>query len=174
MFADADWGNCNLDRRSYTGYMLIVNGGAVSWESRKQQTMALSSTEAEYMALSEATKDALYMSGLLGNLGLVLNNFVIKNDNIDAQRLATNPIHHARSKYIDIRHHFVREAVREKRVLIQHVSSDRMTADILTKGLLRGSHENCVRLLAQVHLVRMQGLLLIAARGEVLASCNPL
>jgi len=124
-----------------------VSGGAVSLESRKQRTVALSSTEAEYMALSEATKDALYMSGLLGNLGLALTNVVIKNDNIGAQRLATNPVHHARSKHIDVRHHFVREAVKEKRVLIQHVSSDEMAADILTKGLPRGRHENCVRLL---------------------------
>lgn len=56
MYADADWGNCGLDSRSYTGYTFIMSGGAVSWESRKQQTVALSSTEAEYMVLTEATK----------------------------------------------------------------------------------------------------------------------
>jgi len=60
MFTDADWGNCNLDRKSYTGHVFMMSGGAVSWESKKQQTVALSSTEAEYMALSEATKEAVY------------------------------------------------------------------------------------------------------------------
>lgn len=147
MFADADWGNCTLDRRSYTGYVFVMSGGAVSWESRKQQTVALSSTEAEYMALSEATKDALCMKRLLGELGLDLDEMVIKSDNIGAQRLGTNPVYHARSKHIDIRHHFVREAVEEGSILIQHVSSEEMAADILTKGLPRGRHENCVRLL---------------------------
>lgn len=147
MFTDADWGNCSLDRRSYTGYVLIVSGGAVSWESRKQRTVALSSTEAEYMALSEATKDALYMSRLLRELGLISGEIVLKNDNVGAQKLASNPVYHARSKHIDIRHHFVREAVKKRSILIQHVSSDEMAADILTKGLPRGKHENCVRLL---------------------------
>lgn len=147
MFTDADWGNCSLDRKSYTGYTFIMSGEAISWESKKQQTVALSSTEAEHMALSEATKEALYMGRMLGELGVELNGVVLKNDNIGAQKLATNPIYHARSKHIDIRHHFVREAVKEKLVLIQHVSSDEMAADILTKGLPRGRHENCVRLL---------------------------
>lgn len=72
------------------------------------------------MALSEATKDALYMGGLLGDLGLILDNVIIKNDNIGAQRLATIPIHHARTKHIDIRHHFVRLL---EKGLIQHVLS---------------------------------------------------
>ncbi|CAL1678207.1 unnamed protein product [Lasius platythorax] len=147
MFADVDWGNSSLDRRSYTGYTFIMSGGAVSWESRKQRTMAISSTEAEYMALSDATKEVIYMGGLLGEFGVDLNGIILKNDNIGAQKLATNPIYYARSKHIDIRHHFVREAVKETLVLIQHVPSDEMTADILTKGLPRGRHENFVRLL---------------------------
>ena len=64
-FSDSDWGNCLTDRRSYTGYIFMYNGGAVSWESRKQRTVALSSTEAEYMALTEASKEAIHLKGLL-------------------------------------------------------------------------------------------------------------
>ncbi|KMQ86954.1 retrovirus-related pol polyprotein from transposon tnt 1-94 [Lasius niger] len=123
MFADVDWGNSSLDRRSYTGYTFIMSGGA------------------------DATKEVIYMGGLLGEFGMDLNGIILKNDNIGAQKLATNPIYYARSKHIDIKHHFVREAVKETLVLIQHVPSDEMTADILTKGLPRGRHENFVRLL---------------------------
>lgn len=109
--------------------------------------MALSTTEAEDMALSDATKEAIYVRGLIGELGVDLNGIILKNDNNGAQKLATNPIYHARSKHIDIRHHFVRETVKEKLVLIQYVPSDEMAADILTKRLPRGRHESCARLL---------------------------
>lgn len=99
------------------------------------------------MALSEATKEALYMGRLLQELGVSLNGIVLRNDNVDVQRLASNPVHHARSKHIDIRHPFVREAVQEKSVFIQHVPSDKMAADILTKGLPGKRHVDCARLL---------------------------
>ncbi|XP_036148378.1 secreted RxLR effector protein 161-like [Monomorium pharaonis] len=147
MYTDADWGSCGIDRKSYTGYTFIMSGASVSWESKKQRTVALSSTEAEYMALSDATKEALYVSKLLDELGTTLNGIVIKNDSNGVQKLAMNPVHHARSKHIDIRHHFVRDAVSRNLVTIQHVSTDEMATDILTKGLPRGRHENYMKLL---------------------------
>ena len=71
---DADWASDAVDRRSYSGYAFILAGSVVSWEARKQRTVALSSTEAEYMALSEATKEAIYLRNLLRDLGVSSDN----------------------------------------------------------------------------------------------------
>lgn len=147
MYTDADWGGCNVDRKSYTGYAFVVGGAAVSWDSKKQQTVALSSTEAEYMALSEATKDAIYMRKLLESFGINLKSVTLKNDNLGAQKLAVNPVYHARTKHIDIRHHFIRDAVKKKIMTVEYIPTSEMPADILTKELSRMKHEDCVRLL---------------------------
>jgi len=146
MFADADWGGCNVDHRSYSGYIFMMSGATISWDSRKQRTIALSSTEAEYMALSKATKEALYMKKLLNSLGMNLQEVTLDID-MGAQKLATNPVFHAQTKHIDIRHHFVRDAVEKKMISIEHVSTNEMVADLLTKALPRVKHEKCVRLL---------------------------
>ena len=69
-FVDADWGVCIIDRRSYTGYCFLLNEGCITWESRKQQTTALSTVEAEYMGLAEAAKETIYLRNLLGEVGL--------------------------------------------------------------------------------------------------------
>ena len=77
-FADADWGASTEDRRSYTGYVFLLNGGPLSWEAKKQRTVALSTTEAEYMALSECVKEGLYLQRFLRELGFdYLANLVI-------------------------------------------------------------------------------------------------
>lgn len=69
-YANADWGGCTIDRRSYTGYVFLLSGAAITWKSQKQRTVALSSTEAEYISLAEAAKEALYLRNLLHELGL--------------------------------------------------------------------------------------------------------
>src|SRR5207249_9529892 len=97
-----------MDRRSFTGFHFEFAGTSVNWESKKQRTVALSSTEAEYMELTEATKDAIYLTRLLRELGMEIDApITIYNDNQGAKKLAENPIFHSRSKHIDIRHHFV-------------------------------------------------------------------
>ena len=102
-YVDADWANCVIDRRSYTGSVFIFSGAAVSWESRKQRTVALSSTEAEYMAITDASKEAIYLIRFLKDLGHPeLASVVIYNDNQGAGKLAENPVHHSRSKHIDV------------------------------------------------------------------------
>lgn len=136
-----------MDRRSYTGYAFILNGGAVTWDSKKQKTVALSSTEAEYMALAEATREVLYLRKLLHDFDLNVEEFVIINDNMGAGKLASNPVFHGRTKHIDIRHHFVREAMEEGLITIRHAPTEEMAADILTKGLSKDKHHRCVQML---------------------------
>ena len=147
-FVDSDWASCLNDRRSYTGFTTILSSGPVSWEAKKQRTVALSSTEAEYMGLAEAAEECIYFRGFLTELGFRdLANVVILNDNLGAQKLAENPSFHARSKHIDVTHHFILEALKDKKFIVKHVSTEDMTADIFTKGLPRLKHEKCIELL---------------------------
>ena len=141
-FADADWGSCPEDRRSYTGYAFLLAGAAINWEVKKQRTVALSSTEAEYMSLTEASKEAIYIRRFMSEIGLPIKGAtLIHNDNQAAQKLARNHVFHSRSKHIDIRHHFVRNALKGGHVEIKYMTTEKMPADVLTKGLARIKHE---------------------------------
>ncbi|CAK9811678.1 Copia protein [Anthophora quadrimaculata] len=143
-YADADWGNCAEDRRSYSGYSFILGGAVVSWESRKQRTVALSSTEAEYMSLAEATKEAIYLRKYLLELGFGFSlEIKLYCDNQGALKLAENPIFHNRTKHVDIKHHFVRDALRNKLLKLEYISTSEMVADVLTKSLPGPSHRKC-------------------------------
>lgn len=133
-FVDADWANCSIDRKSYTGFAFTLSGCSISWESRKQ-TVALSSTEAEYMALSEAAKQATYLIHLLSAFGIPDVTIQIFCDNNGAIKLTENPVFHAHSKHIDIRHHFVREVLSQGAISITHISTTDMASDFLTKAL---------------------------------------
>nr|XP_041630563.1 secreted RxLR effector protein 161-like [Drosophila kikkawai] len=101
-YVDADWGDDRLDRKSYTGYVFFLAGGPTSWKSEKQHSVALSSTEAEYMALSTACKEAVAMRRLIIELGCgdAETPTIVFGDNLSAQQLAKNPVHHARTKHI--------------------------------------------------------------------------
>jgi hypothetical protein len=139
-FADADWGANPDDRKSYTGYIFIFANCSVSWEARKQQTVALSSTEAEYMALSDATKEAIYLRRFLKEVLDIDKQIQIMNDNQGARSLAQNPIQHSRTKHIDIRHHFIREILQRKEIEIKYIQTGEMVADFLTKPLSKFKH----------------------------------
>ncbi|KAL0279164.1 UNVERIFIED_CONTAM: hypothetical protein PYX00_000774 [Menopon gallinae] len=156
-YVDADWGNCPMDRKSYTGYVFLFSGGPISWDSRKQKTVALSSTEAEFMALSDVLKEAKYLQKLLNELPIEEDfpSISLHCDNLGAIKLAQNPVFHARTKHVDIRCHFIREALENGTVSLQHISTEEMIADVLTKGLTRQKHENCVGRL--IHPVSIEG-----------------
>jgi hypothetical protein len=144
-YVDADWANCEIDRRSYTGSTFILSGAAFSWESRKQRTVALSSTEAEYMALSDASKEAVFLIGYLKELGFQsLANVVVFNDNQGAGKLTENSVYHARSKHIDVRYHFIRDAVKKHPIKILYLPTEEMIADVLTKALPKENHDRCI------------------------------
>ena len=138
-YSDADWAGDLDSRRSTTGYVFQLSGAAVSWSSKRQKTVALSSTEAEYMALAAATQEALWLRVLLKEMGFEQTDAtVIKEDNQSCIALAKNPNKHQRTKHIDIRYHFVREQVVERSsVKIEYCSTDLMVADIATKALCR-------------------------------------
>ena len=123
-YCDADWGN-SLDakgrRRSTGSYVFTANGAPISWSSRKQPTVALSSTEAKYMAAKEAVKEAIWLRRFLGELGQKqVGPTVIFEDNKGCIDLSKNPVHHNQTKHIDIQYHFVRKKVKSEEVLLKY------------------------------------------------------
>lgn len=143
-YVDADWASNQIDRRSYTGYVFKIGNSAISWESRKQRTVALSSTEAEYMALCEGAKEAKFIRTFLSECLGRLFDVTLYNDSQSAQKLCNSQINHCRSKHIDIRHHFVRQIVKDNIVNLKYLSTEHMPADVLTKSLTKDKHFNCV------------------------------
>lgn len=135
-YSDADWGGDQATRRSTSGYIFMMGGGPVSWCSKRQATVALSSCEAEYIALTQATKEAVWLRLLLAEFGVPdAAPTRILADNQGAMALAKNPGFHTRTKHIDIQYHFVRQEIGRKRVELEFVGSEDMLADCLTKAL---------------------------------------
>ncbi|KAF1318426.1 Integrase catalytic core protein, partial [Globisporangium splendens] len=136
-YSDADWAGDIETRRSTSGYVFTLNGGCISWRSKKQRTVALSSTEAEYMALSEATQEAVWLKAFLRELGEDTGNgaVTVYEDNQDSIALAKNPEFHKRTKHIDIRYHFVREKVEDGQVVLEYCPTQEMLVDIMTKPI---------------------------------------
>lgn len=152
-FADADWANNVVDRKSYTGYCFMMSGGVISWESRKQRTVALSSMEAEYMSMSEACKESMYLRVLLSE---VTNQdecpVTLYNDSQSAQKLVINHALHRKSKHIDIKYHFLRDAVSNNVINIKYMCTNDMPADVFTKSLGASKHYKCVKALGIIDL----------------------
>ena len=150
-YTDADWGGDLGTRRSTTGYIFLFRGCPISWSSKLQKTVALSSCEAEYMALKEAIKEQHYIKALLDELSLniAINCLDIYTDSKSAIELAKNPIYHARSKHIDIQYHFVRETSQKGLIQLKWVPTEGQLANSLTKPI---SNEKWTRFIEGIGL----------------------
>jgi hypothetical protein len=116
--------------------MFSFGSGAISWSSKKQPTVALSNTEAEYRGVAIAACEVVWLQKLLSDLGqLVDAHVIIYCDNISSILLANNPVYHARIKHIEVHYHFIREKVLAKEIDLIHVSIEDQVADIFTKAL---------------------------------------
>ncbi len=137
IYTDAD-GMSLEHRKAISGYAFILNGAAVSWSSKQQEITALSTTEAEYIALTYTAKEAMWYRFFLAELfGPIAIPFIIYSDNQSAISLAHAELgqFHARTKHIDIRYHFIREKIQEGTFEVIYCPTSEMTADILTKAL---------------------------------------
>lgn len=132
---DSSWANCADTRRSYSGYLFsLSNGAAISWSSRLQRTVALSSTEAEYISCTDAGKEAVWLRSLATALGVpVAEPTLVHQDNEGAKALTQNSVFHNRTKHIDVRYHKIRELVDAGQVKFSHTPGTDLAADVLTK-----------------------------------------
>jgi phosphoribosyl-AMP cyclohydrolase len=134
-FVDADWARDLDHRRSTSGYVFNLFGGAISWMSKRQVVVALSTTEVEYMAATHASKEAVWLQRLCSGIGLVQQAVRLDCDSQSAIFLAKNPAYHSKTKHIDVQYHFVRDMVEEKKVLLEKVDTLKNVVDSLTKSV---------------------------------------
>ncbi len=134
-YADAD-GSMAEDRRAISGYAFIIHGGAVSWSTKKQEIVSLSTTESKYIAAMYATKEALWLRSLILQLfSVTLDATTLFSDNQSAIALAKEHQYYTRMKHIDIRFHFIRWIIEEGRLRLIYCPTEDMVADTLTKAL---------------------------------------
>jgi len=143
-YTDADHAS-QLHWHSISGYTFCIGGGAVSWSSKKQPIVTLSTTEAKYVVAMHATKEAKWLRALMTELiSPQASPTTIYCDNQSAIALSKDGQHHAWTKHIDVRFHFVREAISDGTILLSYCPTQHMTADILTKPLSRSKTEQHV------------------------------
>jgi hypothetical protein len=142
-YYDADYAGDVDSRRSTTGYVFVMHGGAVSWSSRLQPTVAASTVEAKYMGAAAAVKEALWFRKLARDIGLKLGGVQILCDNQGAMKLLKHPIALQRSKHIDVLHHFAREWVARREVEFVYCPTGEMAADSPTKAVPIGKFKKC-------------------------------
>ncbi|KAJ7534335.1 hypothetical protein O6H91_13G089700 [Diphasiastrum complanatum] len=146
-FVDSDWARDQDDRKSTCGYVFMLGNGCISWSCRKQSSVALSSTEAEYMGVCHATKEYMgvchatkeyvWLGNLMDELGIERSGMTLQNDNQGCLFLSRNAGIHKRRKHISIQYHFIRDLVQEASLVLRYCPTDRMLADILTKALVK-------------------------------------
>lgn len=148
-YADADWASCPESRRSVSGNLILLNGNVISWRSKKQPTLSLSSTEAEYKSLGDITKEIMWIKTLLKKIFNIKLKFPtpIFEDNQGAISLANNETNHSsyKTKHMDLRHHFIRREIAIKSITLQFVPTHKMLADFLTKAVGKTANKQALR-----------------------------
>jgi hypothetical protein len=140
-YTDADWASQD-HRHSTSGYIFLIDGGAISWSSKKQPVVALSSTEAEFIAATHAAKELMWIRFIVGEIARPLTSpTTLYCDNQSAIALTRDGVYHARSKHIDVRFMFIRDAASRDLIKLDYCPTNEMTADIFTKALARPKFE---------------------------------
>ncbi|KAK4685970.1 putative transposase, partial [Tremellales sp. Uapishka_1] len=135
-WVDADWAGDRDTQKSTTGWVFKLNGSPIVWSSKRQDTVAASTVEAEYQAVAHAAREAVWLRNLLEEIGITsAQPTLLRCDNQGAIRLAHNPTTHQRTKHIDIKHHIIRDLINRKVVTLEYVATGRQEADLLTKAL---------------------------------------
>ena len=145
-YSDADWAGDHADRKSTSGYVFMLLGAPVSWGSKKQPSVSLSTSEAEYIALSLAIQEGKWIHRLLCEIMAAANKegpeLMIREDNQSCIKMTKNPVNHGRAKHIDIKYHHIRDEVKRGEVKLEYCETTVMLADIMTKGLHGPRHKD--------------------------------
>jgi len=134
-YSDSDFAGCKIDKKSTSGTCHLLGSSLVSWHSKKQACVALSTAEAEYIAAGSCCAQTLWMKQQLSDFGLNLSKIPLLCDNTSAINLIKNPIQHSRTKNIEICHHFIRDHITNGDCEIQFVSTENQLVDLFTKPL---------------------------------------
>jgi hypothetical protein len=134
-YSDSDWAGDRSDRKSTSGYLIKLGNSLISWHSKKQSSVSLSTMEAEYIAASECCKEVIWTKALLREMKIMTGKIPIHSDNMSAIDISKNPADHSRSKHIDLRYHHIRDLVKKSTIELIHISGEENPADILTKAL---------------------------------------
>jgi len=141
-YSDADWAGNADDRKNTLGGCFYVGNNLVAWMSKKQASISLATTKAEYIAAGSSCTQLLWMKTLLGDYGFSQGTMIIKCDNTSAINISKNPVQHSQTKHIDIRHHFLCDLVESEVVSLSFIPTKNQLADILTKPLDGGRFES--------------------------------
>ena len=142
-YTDADMAGDVDHRKSTSGYLLTFAGGAISWQSKLQKCVALSTTEAEYIAVTEACKEMLWMKRFLEELGIKQERYVVYCDSQSAIHLSKNATFHSRRKHIEVRYHWIRDVLHDRLLELEKIHTKKNASDMMTKALPRDKHELC-------------------------------
>ena len=134
-FSDADFAGCRDDRKSTSGTCQFLGRRLISWSSKKQNCVAISTAESEYISAGSCCAQLLWLRNQLEDYNMKLKEIPMFCDSSSAIAIANNPVSHSRTKHIELRYHFIREHVEKKDICLDHVPTDRQIADIFTKPL---------------------------------------
>lgn len=135
MYSDVDWARNPNDRKSTTGGCFFLEDNLISWHSKKQNSVSLSSIEAEYIAAGNACTQLIRMTIMLNDYGMNEKEYKLYYDNKCAIDLSKNPVSHSKAKHIEFMYHFIRNLVENKSLFLEYISTKMPIADIFTKLL---------------------------------------
>ncbi|KAK6163846.1 hypothetical protein DH2020_000710 [Rehmannia glutinosa] len=140
-YSDSDYAGCRVDRKSTSGTCQMLGNRLVSWFSKKQNSIATSIDEAEYIAAGSCCAQVLWMRQQLRDYEIEEKEIPIMCDNTSSNAITQNPVLHSRTKHIDVRYHFIRDHVEKKDITLEYISTDKQLADIFTKPLCESRFE---------------------------------
>ena len=151
-YTDADYAGCKIDRKSTSGACQILGEKLVCWASKKQNCVATSTAESEYVAAASCCSQVLWMQTQLKDYGVNLTKIPILCDSKSAIAITENPVHHSRTKHIDVRYHFIKDHVEKGNIEMYFVPTENRIADIFTKPLDEKRHNFLISKLGMVNL----------------------
>ncbi|KAJ9561693.1 hypothetical protein OSB04_006853 [Centaurea solstitialis] len=160
-YTDADYGGCNMDRKSTSGHLQFLGNKLVSWASKKQQCVSTSTAEFEYVAAASCCSQVLWMQSQLRDYGLEYKKIPIYCDSKSAIAISANPVQHSKTKHIDIRYHFLKDNVEKENIELYFVNTEYQLADLFTKALDEKRFKFLISRLGGAYLVQVSTVAVI-------------